>query len=131
MDAPTLAAVRAGNPRLRILISYHYFKTQDLDKMMARYFTPPYPDLLLDSGAWSAFTQHVAVDIRQYIEFINRFKHWFTVYSNLDDMTNPDKTLANQKTMEDAGLFPFPVFHELPMVRQEFMELALHQKRGV
>lgn len=96
---------------MRVLLSYHYYRQHDLDKLIPKYFTEPYPDIFLDSGAWSAFTQGVHVDIQEYITYVKRNAHWFTVYSNLDDMTNWKATARNQQIMEDAGLRPLPVFH--------------------
>lgn len=96
---------------LRVLISYHYFRTHDLDKTIPKYFSPPYPEFFLDSGAWSAFTQGATIDIDEYIAFVKRFKHWFSCYVNLDDMLNPSITRRNQKYIEDTGLSPLPVFH--------------------
>lgn len=77
-------------------------------------------ELLLDSGAFSAWTQGVEIDIYAYIEFIKKYKDAIDVYVNLDvigiggkqpnDLT-AKKTLENQRKMEKAGLDPLPVFH--------------------
>lgn len=68
-------------------------------------------DLFLDSGAFSAFTQGVQIDINEYIQFINEHRDVLTVYANLDVIGDPAGTLANQKIMEAAGLDPLPCFH--------------------
>lgn len=78
-------------------------------------------DLFLDSGAFSAWSQGVQIDIQEYIDFIKRHKDIIHVYANLDVIPNgatsadkleaAKKTLRNQKIMEDAGLSPMPVFH--------------------
>lgn len=77
-------------------------------------------DLFLDSGAYSAMTQGVEIDIQEYIEFIKKHKEAIEVYANLDvitgmngqpDLLTAEKTLENQKIMEKAGLRPLPVFH--------------------
>jgi hypothetical protein len=104
------ALLERGLPT-RYLLSYHYFKRKDMDALVADLFAGGKPDLFLDSGAWSAFTSGVPLDLPAYIEFIRRFGHHFTVYSNLDDMRNPQATWDNQRTMEDAGLAPLPAFH--------------------
>jgi len=105
------AGVLPHDFRLRILISYHYYKDVNLDRLYARHFKEPYPETFLDCGAWSAFTQGASLDLDQYVAFIKRYGHLFRVYSNLDDMNDPAKTLLNQTRMEDAGLTPLPVFH--------------------
>lgn len=97
--------------RLRILLSYHYYKDTDLDALFAKYFTEPYPEVFLDSGAFSADTQGVSIDIQDYIAYIKRYRHLITTYSNLDVIRNPEGTWRNQQVMEDEGLAPLPVFH--------------------
>lgn len=68
-------------------------------------------DLFLDSGAFSAFTQKVEINIFDYIEFIKEHEDCFTVYANLDVIGSPEGTWRNQKIMERAGLNPLPCFH--------------------
>lgn len=97
--------------RLRILLSYHYYKDTDLDALFAKYFTEPYPDVFADSGGFSAMTQGVEINWRDYAAWVKRWKHLFTTYANLDAIGDAEGTLANQKRLEDAGLQPLPVFH--------------------
>ena len=68
-------------------------------------------DLFLDSGAFSAFTQGVSIDIQEYIAFIHENKGNLSVYANLDVIGSPEGTWKNQKIMERAGLNPLPCFH--------------------
>ena len=78
-------------------------------------------DVFLDSGAFSAWTKGVEIDIQKYIEFIKQNQDVITVYANLDVISkdrfsmgtkeSAEKTLRNQKIMEEAGLSPLPVFH--------------------
>lgn len=67
--------------------------------------------LFLDSGAFSAFTKGVTIDIQEYIEFIKENQDVIEVYANLDVIGDPAGTLENQKIMEAAGLSPLPCFH--------------------
>ncbi len=78
-------------------------------------------DLFLDSGAFSAWTQGVEINIHEYIEFIKQYQDIINVYANLDVIATGNKlidkkkaaetTLQNQRIMEKAGLAPLPVFH--------------------
>ncbi len=77
-------------------------------------------NLFLDSGAFSAWTQGVPIDIQDYIEFIKQHLDILEVYANLDviglggkqpNRLTAEKTLENQKIMEKAGLNPLPCFH--------------------
>ena len=99
--------------KLRILISYWYYKDINLDEVLGKYFTGNYPEIFADSGAFSAMTQNGNVNIDDYNQWIKKYKHLFSVYSNLDIIKDAPKTLYNQKYMEDAGLEPLPVFHVL------------------
>lgn len=69
-------------------------------------------DLFLDSGAYSAFTQGVEIDIQEYIAFIKEHQDIIKVYANLDVIGDAKGTWRNQLTMEKAGLKPVPVFHQ-------------------
>jgi len=68
-------------------------------------------DLFLDSGAFSAFTQGITIDIQEYIAFIKEHESVLEVYANLDVIGDPVGTWKNQITMEKAGLSPLPCFH--------------------
>jgi hypothetical protein len=68
-------------------------------------------DLFLDSGAFSAWSQGIEIDIQEYITFIKKNKKFINVYANLDAIGDPEKTLQNQKIMEKAGLSPIPCYH--------------------
>ena len=68
-------------------------------------------DIFLDSGAFSAFTQNIQIDIDEYINFIKEHQSNLEVYANLDVIGSPKGTWMNQKIMERAGLNPLPCFH--------------------
>lgn len=69
-------------------------------------------NFLLDSGAYSAFTQKKPVDIKSYIKFIKKNMHQITTYANLDSIWDAKQTRENQKLMEESGLNPLPTYHE-------------------
>lgn len=97
--------------RLKILLSYHYYKDVDLDALMEKKFAPHYPEIFIDSGGFSAMTQGVTIDINAYAAFLKRYAHRISVYANLDAIGNAQKTIDNQHKLEDMGLRPIPVFH--------------------
>jgi len=67
--------------------------------------------LFLDSGAFSAWSKKVRIDIQDYISFIKEHEQYLDIYANLDAIGNAKQTLENQKIMEKAGLNPLPCFH--------------------
>jgi hypothetical protein len=68
-------------------------------------------DFFLDSGAFSAFTKGVKIDIIEYCNFIKEHLDIITHYAVLDVIGSAEETLKNQKIMEAEGLSPVPCFH--------------------
>lgn len=67
--------------------------------------------LFLDSGAYSAKTQGIEINIDDYIKFIKKHENKLELYANLDNIDSAEKTWENQKYMEKQGLHPLPVYH--------------------
>jgi len=91
-------------------------------------------DVFLDSGAYSAWTQGIEINIQDYIDFIKQHQDIIDIYANLDVISIDGKrgskltaelTLKNQKIMEEAGLRPLPVFH----IGEPFEYLEYYIKR--
>jgi hypothetical protein len=68
-------------------------------------------NLFLDSGAFSAFTKNIEINILDYIAFIKKHEDIISYYAVLDVIGDSEKTLENQRIMEDHGLSPVPCFH--------------------
>jgi len=95
------------------LESYHYINRQDrVDQIRADGVK-----VFLDSGAFSAFTKGVEVDIRGYCDYIKRNLDIIEnvdgalCASVLDGIGDPLKTWQNQMAMEQMGVRPLPCFH--------------------
>ena len=65
--------------------------------------------VFLDSGAYSAKTQGLEINMQDYIAFIKAGD--FQLYANLDVIGDEKATWKNQQIMEAEGLKPLPVFH--------------------
>lgn len=92
-----------------LLLSYWYTRKSDMDKLLLPYAGA---SVFADSGAFSAMTTGAQIDVHQYAEWLLRWRHNFTVYSNLDVVGDPLATARNQAILEDKyGLEPLPVFH--------------------
>lgn len=68
-------------------------------------------DLFLDSGAYSAMTRGVEINLDEYICFIKKHQDALKIYAVLDVIGDAEKTLVNQEKMEAAGLTPLWCFH--------------------
>lgn len=71
----------------------------------------PRTDIFLDSGAFSAWSRGVEINLDDYIRFVDGVKERVTVYANLDVIGKAQETWDNQMEMERQGLNPMPVFH--------------------
>src|SRR5687768_9251654 len=78
------------------LESYHYVHKQQYVDNMRRDGVK----VFLDSGAFSAFTQGVDIDLNNYCDYIHRNKDIILVASVLDGIGDPLKTWQNQQAME-------------------------------
>jgi len=65
----------------------------------------------LDSGAFSAYTKGVLINIDSYIQFIQENKEHIDIYANLDVIGDAENTFKNQIYIESKGLKPLPVYH--------------------
>ena len=84
-------------------------------------------NLMLDSGAFSAWFHNDPINIKEYIQYIKDHMSLLDSYVTLDTIPgkdgrmdrNPDSikksaasSYKNQQIMKDAGLAPIPVFHQ-------------------
>lgn len=68
-------------------------------------------DLFLDSGAFSAFSKGITIDLPEYVHFVQDHLELLKHYSVLDVIGDAEGTYRNQRRMEEAGLSPLPCFH--------------------
>ena len=68
-------------------------------------------ELFLDSGAFSAKSQGVEINLKEYIQFIKENESVINIYANLDVIGDAEATWKNQQKMERVGLHPMPCFH--------------------
>ena len=96
-----------------ILESYHYVYRQSFVDKMRRDGV----QIFLDSGAFSAFTMGVDVDLKAYCRYIQENGDIIEkiddaiLASVLDGIGDPLKTYQNQLEMEKRGVRPLPCFH--------------------
>lgn len=90
-----------------LLESYHYFnKPEQIDRLRMSG-----EKVFLDSGAFSAWSQGVDIDLPGYCRFIQEYEDCFTVASVLDVIGSAEGTWENQQKMERLGTKPIPCYH--------------------
>jgi hypothetical protein len=95
--------------KLRILVSYHYYKGSDLDKLVAAFSEPP--EIFADSGGYSANSLGVDITVDEYAAWLHRWGHLFSAYASLDEIGDAPRSWDNQQALISLGLHPLPVFH--------------------
>lgn len=93
----------------RLLCSYWYFK----NKPLADFCTELgyYPEILLDSGAYSAYTKGKNVNLLDYMAYIETNKDYIHQYIALDVIGDERLTWLVYRLMASHGLAPVPVVH--------------------
>ena len=71
----------------------------------------PEKHLFLDSGAFSAFTRGIEIDLKEYIEFIKENRKRLFCYAALDVIGDTVTTRRNYETMKAPGIDPIPTVH--------------------
>lgn len=92
---------------VNILLSYAYFGTKDLKHIRSQF---PCGRLMIDSGAFTAFTLGKAISLAEYSEFLTTFTGSYTHAVTLDVIGDPAATAHNTTALHRAGLPVLPVF---------------------
>ncbi len=92
------------------LWSYHYYGKDSWYPKMQQAMEDYDIHTFVDSGAFSAFTCGIEIDIDKYCRWLLMMQP--DMYATLDAIGDPIKTYDNTKYMENEyGLNPLPVFH--------------------
>lgn len=88
------------------MISYYYWKKH---RTPLRTIRQRGAHVMLDSGAFSAWKKGESINVEDYVNYIRA--GCVGKYVVLDVVGDPEETDFNQRTMEESGLYPIPVFH--------------------
>lgn len=122
-----------GVPRCRFpyLVSYAYLRNVQ-DDQIARILSDNRREVLLDSGAFTAFNAGKVIELSEYMAFLRKWGHRLFAYMLLDKLQDPVQTEANWRTMLADGLSPVPihVFGEGADQMEEFFSRAPYVALG-
>jgi hypothetical protein len=93
----------------KILVSYFYFRNRPLKNFIEQ--IGYHPEIMLDSGAYSAWTSGRNISPIDYMNYIDQNKEFISQYVALDVMGDADLTRAYYQIMKSKGYSPIPVFH--------------------
>lgn len=105
-----------------LLISYYVLRKGSRQNKVFK--TLSGKDIFVDSGAFSAHTLKIKIDIDKYIEFIKKHEKKISVYCGLDVIGDAGLTFLNNLYMEKHNLKPLVTFHFSEDFRylQEYIE---------
>ena len=112
------------NPGFPLLVSYAYLRKQkqhDIDWIVNSHRTHGV-ELLLDSGAFTAFNAGHEIALDEYMAFLRKYGKSFFGYIQLDKIQDPAGSEENLRAMINEGLKPIPV-HVLGDTRERMDEL--------
>lgn len=92
-----------------LLCSYFYFRTKKLKDFCDRLGYKP--QIMLDSGAYSAWTTGKNISLIDYMKYIEENKEYIEKYIALDVIADADMTFDYYKIMRKKGFKPIPVYH--------------------
>jgi hypothetical protein len=92
-----------------LLLSYFYFKNKPLQGVIEKLGYKP--NILLDSGAYTAFTTGKNIALPDYIKYIQENINHIENYISLDVIGDSYLSYQYFIIMREKGLKPIPVFH--------------------
>lgn len=92
-----------------VLLSYHYFKNKVLKDFCND--IGYVPKILLDSGAYSAWSKGKNISPIDYMNYIVKNKEYIHKYIALDVIGEPELTIKYYEIMKLKGFDPIPVYH--------------------
>ena len=95
--------------KVPILISYAYARKPEKQEDWLRIVNDDRVDILLDSGAFSAKASGHDIQLDEYCQFLDQWKHRVFRYLALDVVGDPKATDENLRQMVKAGYNPAPV----------------------
>lgn len=115
-----LEVIRELRPK-NILLSYWYFKSKFLAEFCS--LIGYKPNILLDSGAYSAFTKNKTVNLLDYMKYILENRSYITQYVSLDVIGDSELTVSFYDIMRLKDFNPIPVYHfgEHPKVLEHYI----------
>ena len=93
----------------RLLLSYYYFKNKPLKDLCE--FLGYKPEIMLDSGAYSAWNKGKGIALTDYIKYIEDNKDYIDIFFALDVMDDSLISYRYWQLMKEKGLAAIPVFH--------------------
>jgi hypothetical protein len=93
---------------VNLLLSYAYHSKTDLAEV--RKLIGPNQKLMIDSGAFTAYTLGKPIELSQYLNFLKKWEGVYDYAITLDVIGDPKETANNLRTLQKANLSVLPVY---------------------
>lgn len=95
--------------KISVLASYAYMRNPRTQDAISRLLSDDRIEMLIDSGAFTAFNAGQEIGLDEYMAFLQTWGHRVFGYLALDKVQDPAQTEINLRRMIDQGLKPIPV----------------------
>lgn len=110
-----------------LLLSYWYFKNKGIQHAIDKIgYTPA--NIMLDSGAWSAWNKGKNIAVIDYISFVKEHSKLIQAHIALDVIEDDEVTKRYYQIMEYKGLEPIPVFHKGD--NEKYLKYYISSRKG-
>ncbi|QED48170.1 hypothetical protein [Cytobacillus dafuensis] len=99
-------ALRKVRPQ-RLLLSYFYFRNKPLKQFVEKLGYSP--EIMLDSGAYSAWTKGKGIALTDYMKYIEENREYITNFINLDVFGDNEMSFDYFMILKKKGFSPIPV----------------------
>lgn len=107
-DVVEINCIKKVKPK-GLMLSYWYWKKKNIKELINKIGYKP--NIIVDSGAYTAWNQNKNVNINDYYRFLDENKDYINEYISLDIIGNPQKTYENYLKFITDGYKPMPVYH--------------------
>lgn len=85
--------------KVNILISYYYAKKK-IDSLLQKEFKGK---LFVDSGAFTAWTNHVTIDVDEYCDWINKYRDYLELFGQVDSIPGEIDSTPTKEQVNEAA----------------------------
>lgn len=118
-----LEVIQVEKPE-RLILSYFYFRNKALKSVIEKLEYKL--EIMLDSGAYSAYTGGKNIALPDYLNYILQNKEYIDKYIALDVIGDSYLTFKYYEIMKEKGFNPLPVFH----YGEDYIYLARYYNSG-
>jgi len=117
VDLPAIGRkVQHAQRPLRLLLSYHYYKDENVKELLDSCFKDQPVDIFADSGAYSSWTTGTPITVKEYADWLLRWGDLLTCAAALDVIGNAQGSWDQTGELKDLLQGKLPNLDLIPVV---------------